>query len=56
MSNRRDRAEKSTKGQLKDLEIKIIQSYASAIKWMVGTIIAFSGIIIAATPLIIKYL
>ena len=46
----------ATKEQLKDLEIKIVQSHASTIKWMVGTVIAFSGITIAAIPLIIKYL
>ena len=45
----------ATKEDIKDLEIKIAQSQASILKWMIATVIAFSGVIIAAIPLVIKH-
>ena len=38
----------STKDELKSLEIKIIESQNTMIKWMIGTMFAFSGLIMAA--------
>ena len=46
----------ATKEQMKDLEIQIAQSQASILKWMIATVIAFSGVIIAAVPIVIKYM
>ena len=38
----------ATKDELKSLEIKIIESQNTMIKWMIGTMFAFSGLIMAA--------
>jgi hypothetical protein len=46
----------ATKEDIKDLEIKMAQYQASTLKWMIATVIAFSGIIIATIPLVIKHL